>query len=93
MRLKLDENIPVELAEYLSTLGHDVHTVKSEGLQGKADTAIWSACVSEARFLVTQDVGLADSRHVIGDDHPGVLVVRVREPGKAAIIARIVGLF
>ena len=38
MRVKLDENIPVRLAGELSTLGHDVDTVASEGLKGKPDS-------------------------------------------------------
>ncbi len=32
MKVKLDENIPVRLADELLPLGHDVDTVGSEGL-------------------------------------------------------------
>ena len=54
MRVKLDENIPVRLAGELSTLGHDVDTVTSEGLKGKPDSDLWSAARREERFLITQ---------------------------------------
>lgn len=32
MKIKLDENMPVALAEQLRDLGHDVHTVPEESL-------------------------------------------------------------
>jgi predicted nuclease of predicted toxin-antitoxin system len=54
MRVKLDENIPVRLAGELSTVGHDVDTVASEGLKGKPDSDVWSAARREERFLITQ---------------------------------------
>jgi hypothetical protein len=37
MKVKLDENIPVRLADELLPLGHDVDTVASEGLTGRPD--------------------------------------------------------
>jgi len=37
MRIKLDENLPENLAASLETLGHDIHTTRQEGLAGAAD--------------------------------------------------------
>lgn len=34
MRFKVDQNLPVELAEALRAAGHDAHTVYEEGLAG-----------------------------------------------------------
>jgi len=35
MRIKLDENLPAELADDLRRLGHLVDTVADEGLEGQ----------------------------------------------------------
>jgi len=56
MRLKLDENIPASGAVRLAALGHDVHTVRDEGLGGRPDDDVWHAAQAEDRFLVTQDL-------------------------------------
>ena len=34
MKIKLDENLPGELAEFFAQLQHDVHTVPEEKLAG-----------------------------------------------------------
>ncbi len=41
MRIKLDENLPLQLADVLRDLGHDVHTPHEEGLVGYPDKSIW----------------------------------------------------
>lgn len=49
MKIKLDENIPLAVAELLRSLGHDVDTVVSEGLTGTDtdtdtdDDHVWQA--------------------------------------------------
>jgi predicted nuclease of predicted toxin-antitoxin system len=41
MKIKLDENIPVQLAGILATLGHEADTVADEKLKGQPDPTIW----------------------------------------------------
>jgi hypothetical protein len=82
MKVKLDEHIPVRLAGELTTLGHDVDTVASEGLQGRPDSDVWSAAKRDDRFLITQDLDFSDVRQF----KPGV---RLREPGANALVSRI----
>jgi hypothetical protein len=74
-------------------LGHDVDTVISEGLTGKDDTVVWSAAQNEGRFLITQDIGIADARAHSPGTHHGVMLVRLREPGREAIVSRVAALF
>ena len=78
MKIKLDENIPVDLA---ATLGesNDVDTVQSEGLQGRDDRTIWAAAQAEGRFLVTQDLDFSDLRQFLPGTHCGILLLRPRE--------------
>ena len=62
MRIKLDENLPLELQSGLGGLGHDVHSVFDENLAGEPDDKIWHACTGEERFLITQDLDFSDAR-------------------------------
>lgn len=89
MKVKLDENIPVRLAGELATLGHDVDTVASEGLTGRPDSDVWSAAQREERLLITQDLDFSDVRQFRPGTHPGILLVRMREPGANALVSRI----
>jgi predicted nuclease of predicted toxin-antitoxin system len=89
MKVKLDENIPVRLAGELTNLGHDVDTVASEGLKGRPDGDVWSASRREERFLITQDLDFSDVRQFKPGTHPGLLLVRLREPGANALVSRV----
>ncbi|MBH0200333.1 MAG: DUF5615 family PIN-like protein [Nitrospira sp.] len=52
MKIKLDENLPAQLARALTALGHDTDTVPQEGLAGKPDPDIWAAAQTVGRFLI-----------------------------------------
>lgn len=93
MRIKLDENLPVRLAEALTGAGHDVDTVLTEGLLGCEDDAVWSAAQESKRFLVTQDMDFSDLRRFVFGKHEGVMLVRLREPGRQALAARLTTVF
>ncbi len=93
MKLKLDENLPAQLAVALRRLGHDVHTVLEENLAGQPDTAIWNAVQAEQRFLITQDLDFSDVRRFRPGTHCGLLLVRLHAPGRLALTERIIALF
>jgi predicted nuclease of predicted toxin-antitoxin system len=93
MRIKLDENMPVSLAYLLSDLGHDVHTTPDEGLTGRSDDVIWAASQEERRFLITQDLDFSDIRKFVPGEHAGILVVRLRDPGRLALRQQVEHLF
>jgi predicted nuclease of predicted toxin-antitoxin system len=59
MKFKLDENLPLELADDLTRLGHDADTVVSEGLAGSDDATVVRAARSSERILMTLDKGIA----------------------------------
>lgn len=86
MRFKIDENLPVELAEYLQTLDHDACKVIREGLQGREDAIIASACRSENRILITLDLDFSDLRVYPPDTLPGIIVLRLRRQSGQKII-------
>lgn len=93
MRVKLDENIPARLARDLGELGHDVETVVSEGLTGRDDGQIWQAAQRESRFFVTQDLDFSDLRQFTPGSHAGLLLVRLRDPGRLALAAALREVF
>jgi predicted nuclease of predicted toxin-antitoxin system len=82
MKIKLDENLPSALEMFLRRLGHDVHTVHKENLMGRPDHEVWQAAQTESRFLMTQDLDFSDLRLFSPGSHHGILLLRLRSPGR-----------
>jgi len=93
MRIKLDENLPRRLVSRLASFGHEVHTPPDEGLTGADDSTLWEAAQREGRFLITQDLDFSDTGRFAPGTHHGVLLVRLREPSRRALVDRVEGLF
>lgn len=93
MRIKLDENMPVRLAASLSGMGNDVETVYSEKLSGVRDEELWSAAQDEQRLLITQDLDFSDNRRFKPGSHYGIILVRLRRPGREAPFRKVIELF
>ena len=93
MKFKVDENLPRSLAEVITSLGHEADTVPQQGLAGRQDAEVWAAAQESGRFLITQDLDFADIRRFAPGTHHGLLLVRLRDPGRAALIARVQRLF
>lgn len=88
MKIKLDENIPTRLVNILSKLGHTVDTVIQEGLKGQEDLFVWQAAQREEYFLITQDLDFSDTHLFMTGTHHGLLLVRLRNPGRDAMVKR-----
>lgn len=93
MKLKLDENLPESLVGELAALGHDVDNVRLEGLAGQSDPDIWRAAQQDGRLLITQDLDFSDNRRFAPGTHHGLMLVRLRVPGRRALAARIAEAF
>ncbi len=93
MRIKLDENLPARLASRLRLLGHEVETPREEELTGALDLAIWEAAQRQGRFLITQDLDFSDARRFVPGTHHGLLLVRLREPSRRALLKRVEAAF
>lgn len=93
MRIKLDENLPADLVADLAALGHDVDTVPAEGLAGKVDPEVWAAAQAVERVLITQDLDFSDLRVFAPGTHHGVVLVRLREPSRSRLRARVLAAF
>ena len=93
MKIKLDENLPARLVRRLAELGHDTDTVSQEGFTGRPDSDIWTAAQTANRFLITQDLDFSDIRRFAPGTHHGLLLVRLRAPGRGALARRVQAVF
>ncbi len=86
MRFKIDENLPIEVAEVLEQAGHQASTVLEEGLGGASDRQIAEICQLEERALITLDVGFADLRTHPPGEYPGLIVFRLARQDKSYLL-------
>lgn len=86
MRLKLDENLPTDLATELAGRGHDADTVVDEDLAGQPDPVIVAAATDAQRILLTLDRGIGDLRRYPPGSHAGVVVLRPASQDPASVL-------
>ena len=86
-------NLPEPLVAELHQLGHDIDTVRAEHLAGQTDEQVWQATQSGNRFLITQDLDFSDMRLYTPGTHAGLVLVRLANPGRDALLERIAALF
>jgi predicted nuclease of predicted toxin-antitoxin system len=89
VKFKLDENLPELAAGTMRELGHDVHAVADEALNGADDSVVLRAAVAEDRVLVTLDLDFADVRSYPPGTHAGIWVLRPTVQTFRAIVALI----
>ncbi len=86
MNIKLDENLPEALVPILAELGHGTDTVPQENLTGQDDETVWDAAQQAGRFLITQDLDFSDSQKFVPGTHYSILLLRLRDPGRLALL-------
>jgi predicted nuclease of predicted toxin-antitoxin system len=87
MKFKVDENLPVEIADLLRSAKHDVTTVHSQRLMGEADRRIIEICKEEDRVLVTLDLDFSNVRAYPPKEFAGIVVLRVHQQDKSYVLA------
>jgi predicted nuclease of predicted toxin-antitoxin system len=86
MKFKVDENLPIEVAELLRQAGHDAATVLEQHLSGRADSAVALVCQQEDRILITLDLDFADIRSYPPAEYPGLIVLRLKQQDKPHVL-------
>ena len=76
MRFKTDENLPGDIVIALRTDGHDVSSVRDQGMSGRPDEAVAQACTVEGRVVFSLDLDFADVRRFPPHRHAGIIVLR-----------------
>ena len=86
MQFKIDENLPVEVADALRDAGHDALTIHGEQMVGDPDPQIAAVCQSEQRALLTLDLDFSDIRAYPPSDYHGIIVFRPRTQAKPPVL-------
>ncbi|MGH9425865.1 MAG: DUF5615 family PIN-like protein [Terriglobia bacterium] len=82
IRIKVDEDLPRQVADLFAERGYDAATVVGQSWQGLPDKELWPRVQQEARWLVTADKGFADLRTYPPGSHTGVLLFRLDEESR-----------
>ena len=61
MRVKVDENLPQEVAQPRCENGHDAVSVFDQTLSGEDDPTVFEVCQDEGRVLVSLDLDFANT--------------------------------
>jgi predicted nuclease of predicted toxin-antitoxin system len=86
VRFKVDENLPIEVAELLSSAGHDALTVFDQSLIGAEDRKILKVCQGEQRILITMDLDFSDVRSYLPGEYNGIIVLRLHRQDKPHVL-------
>ena len=73
--VKVDEDLPQEVADTFTEYGYDATTVLRQGWQGVGDNDLWIRVQQEKRWLITADK--ADLRFYPPGTHAGVVLTPV----------------
>ena len=82
IRVKVDEDLPRQVADLFAERGHDAVTVVMQGWQGLVDDALWPRVQQEQRWLITADKDFADLHIYPPGSHAGVLLFRLDEESR-----------
>ena len=93
MRFKLDENFGTRTQILIRNWGHDVQTVRTQGLQGTSDSHLYEICRAEGYCLVTLDLDFADTTRFPPADSSGVAVVRSPDNPSLGLLEHLVRQF
>jgi predicted nuclease of predicted toxin-antitoxin system len=86
MQFKIDENLPVEVANLLRQAEHNTATVLEQSLGGAADAQLAEICQQEKRAILTLDLDFSDIRTYPPDQYSGIVVLRLRRHDKPHVL-------
>lgn len=86
MRFKIDENLSDHVRDFLTQLGHDVHTARQESLHGKPDDQIAAAARRESRILLTLDSDFANILLYPPREYPGIIFLKLARQDNASVL-------
>jgi predicted nuclease of predicted toxin-antitoxin system len=87
MKIKIDENLPVEIADDLRALGHDALTVVDQRMTGIDDEGLMARVEEESRVFLTMDKGIANIQAYSPGRFAGLILFRPSQAGRGAVLA------
>jgi predicted nuclease of predicted toxin-antitoxin system len=86
--LKVDENIGRDGVALLRSAGHDVATVREQGLGGANDDTVFAVSTGEERALVTLDRDFGNMVRFPPERSSGVVVLELGGPASLRLLRR-----
>ncbi len=93
MRFKLDENFGTRTQQLFKGAGHEVKTVRDQGLEGCSDQHLFDICCTEKRCLVTLDMDFTDVTRFSPAEASGLVVIRAHQNPSLYLLEHLVGQF
>jgi len=93
MKFKLDENFGTRTQQLFQAAGHEVQTVRDQGLQWCSDQRLYEVCCSEKHCLITLDLDFADVTRFPPTATNGLVVIRVPRHPSLALLEQLVRQF
>ena len=84
--VKVDEELPGDIASLCRAASHDATTVYLQGHSGLPDERLWPIVQQEQRMLLTADKGFANARDYPPGSHAGVVLFRLPRESRAGYI-------
>ena len=85
----LDENFPKSAEQLLIELGHQVIDIRGTEFQGTDDFHLFEIAQQQQAILLTTDRDFYHTVPLKYEDHFGVIVIALKQPNRAAILARL----
>ncbi|MGE5445035.1 MAG: DUF5615 family PIN-like protein [Ignavibacteriales bacterium] len=90
MKFKLDENFGTRTQQLFRQAGHEIQTVRDEGLEGSSDQHLYEICCVEQRCLVTLDLDFGDVVRFPPNHTGGVVVIRVPKNPSLSLLEHLI---
>ena len=86
MKLKIDENLPVECATLLRKAGFEADTVFDQNLAGADDLSVVRRSRDDDRVLITLDMDFSNIQAYPPSEHAGIIVLRPKRQDKRLLL-------
>ncbi len=86
VRVKVDEDLPTDIAHLVRAAGYDADTVYAQGHSGTPDDKLWPLVQQDQRMLLTADKGFANAQAYPPGSHAGVILFRLPRESRAGYI-------
>jgi hypothetical protein len=86
VKIKLDENIGRSGLDLLRHAGHEVMTVREQGLAGSSDEEIFHVCAAEDRVLITLDRDFGQVPRFPPRETAGIAILNLGGPASPRLL-------
>ena len=89
MKFLLDENFPMSAAAFIASCGHEAVLFGDVCDFGDDDETVFSTAQRLGATILTSDRDFYHTMPLLHPEHAGIVVVALRQPSRAAILARL----